>query len=307
MREHGGNLDAAMERFGGTRAQWLDLSTGINPIPYPLPALAPDAWTALPDQSAQDALVAAARQFWEVPERVAILPAPGVSALIAQIPRLAPRGHVHIPQPSYNEHAASFRAAGWTLSSQEPTAKVIVHPNNPDGRIWSAADLETRLMIVDESFCDALTGTSLVSHTTRPGTLVLKSFGKFWGLAGLRLGFAIGAPDLIAALAELLGPWPVSGPALAIGAKALADRAWAERACARLAQEAERLDGIMQAKGAELVGGTPLFRLYRVASAAEMQARLARAHIWSRIFSYSETWIRLGLPPANSWDRIRKA
>ena len=181
-----------------------------------------------------------------------------------------------------------------------------MHPNNPDGRLWSPADIDAPLTVVDESFCDAAPEHTLVPYA-KPGCLVLKSFGKFWGLAGLRLGFAIGDPNMIAILAELLGPWPVSGPALRIGARALADAAWAEATRARLAIDSARLDQMMIQKGATGLGGTPLFRLYAVPSAAEWQARLARHQIWTRIFPYSDTMIRLGLPPEDGWARLEHA
>ena len=137
--------------------------------------------------------------------------------------------------------------------------------------------------------------------------MVLKSFGKFWGLAGLRLGFAIGQADLIARLNDLTGPWAVSGPALRIGEQALRDTDWASKTRARLAEDAARLDQLGLARGARLVGGTSLFRLYDVDDAPAWQTRLARAHIWSRIFPYSKTFLRLGLPPADGWARLEAA
>ncbi|APX12633.1 threonine-phosphate decarboxylase CobD [Tateyamaria omphalii] len=305
-RDHGGGLDAAIAQYGGRRSDWIDLSTGINPAPYPLPNLSQTDWTALPDRAASDRLIAAARTAWNVPVGAAILATPGASAAIAQIPRLAPKGTVHIPSPTYNEHAASFANAGWTVTNSDPTAaaQVLVHPNNPDGRHWSAGDLTAPLQVIDESFCDVTPDASLIAHADRPGTLILKSFGKFWGLAGIRLGFVIGDPALIARLSDMLGPWPVSGIALNIGATALEDQAWAQQTRASLTQDADRLDTLMQARGAQLVGGTTLFRLYDVGDAGVWHTRLARAHIWSRVFPYSSTWLRLGLPPGHAWDRL---
>ncbi|MGS4946204.1 threonine-phosphate decarboxylase CobD [Meridianimarinicoccus sp. RP-17] len=305
-RDHGGGIDAAAARFGGTRADWLDLSTGINPVPYPVPALPPDTWTTLPDAAAARALTDAARTAWAVPDGAGLLAAPGASALIARIPALAAAGRVTIPGPTYNEHAAAFAAQGWTV---QPTgtgdATVVVHPNNPDGRFWTADALPAaRLTVIDESFCDVMPGASLVAMADRPGTIVLKSFGKFWGLAGLRLGFAIGDPALLARLAETLGPWPVSGPALAIGTAALRDAGWAAATRARLVTDAARLDGIMSSAGAQVLGGTALFRLYDTDDAARWQARLAARRIWSRVFPYSTRWLRLGLPGPGDWARL---
>lgn len=306
VNDHGGGLDAAALHYGGTRSDWIDLSTGINPLPYGADAISPDAWTALPDQSAANALTQAGRNFWRVPEAAAILAAPGASCLIANLPRLAPRGTVSITGPTYNEHATAFQNAGWDLDDTA-NAQVVVHPNNPDGRLWDIDEITTPFRIIDESFCDVLPTQSLIKHATEPGTIVLKSFGKFWGLAGLRLGFAIGDPALIQQLKTMLGPWPVSGPALQIGAQALNDNEWAAQTRLRLEKDAAKLDGLMTAKGAKIVGGTTLFRLYDVEDAALWQDHLARSHIWSRIFPYSTRWLRLGLPHPMDWARIKDA
>jgi cobalamin biosynthesis protein CobC len=312
-RDHGGGLDAAMACFGGVRRDWIDLSTGINPCPWPVATavLPADAWTALPDRRAAQALTDAARALWQVPDGMEILAAPGASALIARIPALVHAGRVHIGQPTYNEHAAAFAAHGWEVTPLDdgaPDARVIVHPNNPTGA-WSLPEaLENLpLVIVDESFCDIAPEQSLLPHLPREGGIILKSFGKFWGLAGLRLGFAIGDPVLLSRLAEAMGPWPVSGPALAIGAGAMADREWADQTRTRLAADALRLDGVMQAAGAKVAGGTDLFRLYSVNNAAAWQARLAEARIWTRIFPWSDTLIRLGMPAPAQWDKIEAA
>lgn len=307
-RDHGGNLDAAVDRFGGQRDGWLDLSTGINPAPYPVPPIPGTAWTALPDVTAREALIAAARRFWSVPDEAGILPVAGASAAIAHIPFLADRGRVAIPGPTYNEHAASFAAAGWEVTDKTPQgASVHVHPNNPDGREWCAQDCTGALRVIDESFCDVTPDMTLISEATTPGTLVLKSFGKFWGLAGLRLGFVIGDPALLARLDAMLGPWAVAGPALAIGTHALQNTTWASETRARLEQDASRLDRLMLAQGAKLVGGTSLFRLYDVEDASLWQTRLARHHVWSRIFPYNSRWLRLGLPPGDGWAQLEAA
>lgn len=305
-RDHGGGIDAALAEFGGARAEWLDLSTGINPVPYPIPTLEPDAWNTLPDQAAMDAVTVAARRFWNVPDNAAILAAPGASALIARIPYLAALGKVRVESRTYNEHEAAFRTAGWSVSDDTPSARVIVSPNNPTGDYWAGTD-QSPLLIIDESFCDLFPEKSRIDLAVNSGTIILKSFGKFWGLAGLRLGFAIGDPALITKLSNALGPWPVSGPALCIGAAALTDHSWASQTRDRLAGDAARLDALMLAKGAEIQGGTDLFRLYRVDDAAAWQSRLAQRHIWSRIFPYSKTWLRLGLPAPDRWDQLESA
>ncbi len=306
-RDHGGGLDAAVGQYGGKRGDWLDLSTGINPVPYPVPHLTSDAWTTLPDSGALDLLTARARAFWNIPSDAAVLATAGASAPIAQLPRLVKAGRVAIPGPTYNEHGAAFRAAGWTLDDDGGDALVAVHPNNPDGQVWDAAQLNAPLTIIDESFCDVTPDLSLVGLSSRSGTVVLKSFGKFWGLAGLRLGFAIGDPALIAKLAEALGPWQVSGPALQIGAEALSDFQWADETRARLSVDADRMDRLMTGQGAVVQGGTSLFRLYEVADAKAAQAQLASAKVWSRVFPYADNWLRLGLPAPDRWAQLEGA
>jgi cobalamin biosynthesis protein CobC len=306
--DHGGGIDAAALRYGGQRGDWIDLSTGINRIAFPVGKLPGAIWQDLPDATATADLIRAARNIWNVPDGCAVLATPGASSLIARIPLLFSPGTVCIPGPTYNEHARAFASAGWTIQDQHAKARVIVHPNNPDGRVWDQRDCDFPLMVIDESFGDVAPDQSLIRLATRPGTLVLKSLGKFWGLAGARLGFAMGDPDLIAGLSAMLGPWPVSGPALAIGRAALSDTQWAARARRRLARDAARLDDLMIGAGASVVGGTTLFRLYDLDNAADWQDRLAHQHIWTRRFPYSTRWLRLGLPGVPSeWDRLAAA
>ena len=307
FRDHGGRLDAAVFEFGGARENWLDLSTGINPNPYPAAPVSARAMTALPDQGAYQGLIEAARRFWAIPEAATVVPAPGASALIAALPPLLHGQNVSIAQPTYNEHQAAFEAAGWALSDDRPDVQVAVHPNNPDGRLWQSDALTAQMAIIDESFADVCPEHSLIHETAHTGRIVLKSFGKFWGLAGLRLGFAIGADPVLDRLAERLGPWAVSGPALEIGTAALSDVSWAKNTRQKLAQEAQKLDQIMLAAGAEYAGGCDLFRLFAVGNALQWHEKLAKQHILTRIFPYSDHYIRLGLPTGDGWERLQRA
>lgn len=308
-RDHGGGVDAAIEMWGGRRDEWLDLSTGINPVPYPIGAISAPAWNDLPDQRTLSELERAARSFWNVPQEAAVLAANGASALIARMPEIAQDG-AYIPGPTYNEHAAAFRQMGKTVSDGDRSLQthIYVHPNNPDGRVVDAGVLQNRrLTIIDESFCDVTPALSLIEHSSKKGVLILKSFGKFWGLAGLRLGFVIGDPELVASLRERLGPWSVSGPALEIGARALCDHEWAGRTRERLAEDAARLDALMSANGATPLGGTTLFRLYDTESAEGWRNHLAKGKVLSRIFPYSSRWVRLGLPHPDRWTQLEDA
>lgn len=315
MREHGGNLDVARQRFGGAADDWIDLSTGINRVPYPVVDVEPRHWSALPSRSEIESLHSAARHAYgtEAP----IVAMGGAQAAIQLLPQLASRGRARILAPTYNEYAAVFSAAGWDVSEvSEPAAlagadiAVVVNPNNPDGRHHDRHELLALLprvgrLVIDESFADAIPGISLAPDAGRAGLLILRSFGKFYGLAGVRLGFAIGSAPDIAALAAMTGPWPVSGAAIAIGRRALLDHDWAKATAKRLADDCVRLDTAARSRGWTLLGGTPLFRLYDAGNALAAQEKLARSRIWSRVFQQRPGWLRLGLPGSDAeWSRL---
>ena len=315
MREHGGNLDQAQQRFGGRAEDWIDLSTGINRLPYPMGEIDAHHWSALPSRSEIDALHQAARHAYRTSAPVVALG--GAQAAIQLLPQLAPRGRARILAPTYNEYALVLSAAGWDVeevSELDALAgadlAIVVNPNNPDGRCYSPKDLLALLprvghLVVDESFADVVPHLSLASEAERPRLMVLRSFGKFYGLAGLRLGFALGNAADIAKLAALSGPWPVSGAAIAIGCRALRDDDWAKATSTRLARDSVRLDEMVQSQDWSLIGGTPLFRLYEMPDSLGAQEKLARAQIWSRVFAQQPTWLRLGLPGAESeWTRL---
>ena len=314
-RDHGGNLDAAIRHYGGAREGWIDLSTGINRQSYPVPAISPAAWSALPTASATARLIETARAAYRT--QGAVLPLAGAQAAIQLMPLLSKPGRAKIMSPTYNEHEAALRALGWQVekaATAEETAgadlAVVVNPNNPDGRSHAPQSLLALLpkvgrLVVDESFAAPYPEVSLAPEAGCQGLLVLRSFGKFYGLAGMRLGFALGCAADVAALSQLAGPWPVCGPALEIGVKALGDTAWAQASTARLMREIDRMDALAPWRA---VGGCCLFRLYETPDAAEAQAKLAEQHIWSRIFPYSGSWIRLGMPGNEAeWARLTNA
>ena len=317
MREHGGNLDQAQQRFGGRAEDWIDLSTGINRLPYPVGEVSSRAWSALPSRAEIEALHQAARHAYRT--SAAIVGLGGAQAVIQLLPQLAPPGRVRILAPTYNEYAGVLSVAGWEVQEvgeldalAGADLAIVVNPNNPDGRCHTPKDLLALLprvgrLVIDESFADVAPQLSLASED-RPGLLILRSFGKFYGLAGLRLGFALGNSSDIARIAAMSGPWPVSGAAIAIGCRALRDDAWAEATSARLARDCVRLDGMVRSQGWTLVGGTQLFRLYGTPDAFAAREKLARRQIWSRVFAREPTWLRLGLPGSESeWTRLAEA
>jgi cobalamin biosynthetic protein CobC len=322
---HGGDLTQAAERYGTDAAGWLDLSTGINPHAWPVPqALRQADWTRLPSEADLAALLAAARRAYAVPPTAGIVAAAGTQALIQWLPRLAAPGPVAIVGPTYGEHAASWRAAGFDareVASLKEAAgahhAVIVTPNNPDGRVASRADLLAAAahcaasggwLVVDESFADVDPGCSLVPALSDLPAIVLRSFGKFYGLAGLRLGFAVAPPALAAGLERAMGPWAVSAPALAVGTAALADTGWAASMRGQLARESAALDTVLAAAGLAVIGGTGLYRLARHPGAADLHAALAARHIWTRRFDWAPDLLRFGLPPDGAGlDRLAAA
>ena len=310
--EHGGDLGAARLAFPGAPEPFIDLSTGINPYPYPIPRLPADLFTRLPEAAALDRLVAIAAQAYGAPSAAHVVAAPGTQILLPQVAALAPPGRAAVLGPTYAEYVRAAARAGHQVEDVTGVAglrnaalAVVVNPNNPDGRIVPRETLlacaralpPQGLLVVDEAFMDVgPEGFSLSGDVGCGNIVVLRSFGKFFGLAGLRLGFALTSPEIAARLRAGLGPWAVAGPALAIGAAALADQAWVATTRARLAQAALRLDQVLTGAGLTVTGGTSLFRLARTAAAPALFHHLGRADILVRRFAREPTWLRFGLP-----------
>jgi len=320
---HGGDIDEAEATFPGGSRPWIDLSTGINPVPYPLPPLAPECFERLPTPAELAALETEAAHAYGVKDPGIVVAAPGTQTLIGLLPRLLPQGSVAVLGPTYGEHAAAWLRGGHrVLDARAPDEPldaqvfVVVNPNNPDGRILTLDDLRCLArqaaqregwLVVDEAFADLEEVASLASDPPE-NTILLRSFGKTYGLAGLRLGFAIAPPAIVTALRQVLGPWPLSGLAIAIGRIALADAAWRHAAARARAADARRLDQAMAAVADRLVGGTWLFRLYELARATALFDHLGRSGIWVRRFQRNPAWLRFGLPGSPSdWARLEAA
>jgi cobalamin biosynthesis protein CobC len=322
---HGGDLAAARRLFPDAPEPLIDLSTGINPHSYPLPQLPPELFARLPEPSALDRLAAAAAQAYGAPSPDQVVPAPGTQILLPLVAALVPPGRAAVLAPTYTEHvrvAALVGHRAGEVSAIEELAgadlAVVVNPNNPDGRlvgrealIACAAALRGRggLLVVDEAFMDVGPAEmSLCGEVGLGNIVVLRSFGKCFGLAGLRLGFALAAADTATQLKAWLGPWAVAGPAIAVGQAALCDRAWMETTRVSLERDALRLDEVLVAAGLDVVGGTPLFRLVQTTAASELFEHLGRAGIWVRRFAEQPAWLRFGLPAdEGAWRRLRAA
>lgn len=316
MLEHGGNLRAARQRHG--RDDWLDLSTGINPWGYPVPALAADAWHRLPEPD--PALVRAACAYYGAP---LLLPVAGTQAAIQALPRLRPPARVTVAAPSYAEHAHHWGRHGHSLR-EVPYADldaaiatsdvaVVCNPNNPTGAAIAPAQLlawadelgrRGGWLVVDEAFGDTLPGPGVAAYSAHPGLVVLRSVGKFFGLAGLRLGFVGAHPALLGDLAELLGPWTVSGPAQDIALAALEDHAWQRAMRARLQAAGQRMRLLLAAHAID-AGGTDLFHWWPEPRPEAFHEHLAQHGIWCRLFAQAARGIRLGLPADEAaWQRL---
>ena len=326
---HGGRLIEARRSFPHAPEPFLDLSTGINPHPYPVAPFAPDRLTRLPEPEALDALQAVAAAAYGASDPAMVVAAPGTQILISLLPRLLGLRRATILGPTYAEHQRAWEAAGAAVAIElEPTAflrgagvarvAILCNPNNPDGRrcapgaLLALADRLGRrggLLICDEAFADLETpDPGLARHLPHPGLLILRSFGKSYGLAGLRLGFLLGAADRVGRIREALGPWAVSGPALAAGTVALADAGWREATASRLQRAGGRLDALLAANGFASAGGTRLFRLFRDERARALFLALAAAGILTRRFDHDPALLRCGLPGEEAhWERLRQA
>lgn len=321
MLEHGGKLRAAARCYGIPLADWLDLSTGINPNGWPVPNVPASMWSRLPEDD--DELESAAHAYYDTK---AILPVAGSQAAIQALPRLRVCSRVGILYPSYNEHAHAWARAGHKVAALAADAVdaavadldvlVLIHPNNPTGARFQRDTLlrwheqlaaRGGWLIVDEAFMDATPEQSLAVCSPRPGLIVLRSLGKFFGLAGARVGFAIAEPTLLARLNVLIGPWAVAGPARWLATQALRDRVWREAARHRLVKDGARLAALLATHGFVANGGCALFQWTCTSRAAELHDRLARRAILTRRFDDPAS-LRLGLPGnEREWQRLDAA
>ena len=327
MLEHGGNLQEAAQRYGRPLTQWLDLSTGINPQPYPAPVLDQLVWHRLPETSSE--LVAAACAYYGAPDMLAVA---GTQAAIQALPQWRRQqdagkpARVVVAAPAYAEHAHRWRQAGHQVQEidyphladalDSCDVMVVCNPNNPTGASvtpevllhWARRLAERGgWLVVDEAFGDTLPLQSVAAHADMAGLIVLRSVGKFFGLAGLRLGFVAADGVLLAGLRDWLGPWAVSGPAQEIGLAALRDKAWQHATRERLLADGSRLQQLLASCGIAS-GGSALYQWWPQPDAAALHDYMAQQGIWVRLFTRGAGGIRLGLPPHEAgWQRLETA
>jgi cobalamin biosynthetic protein CobC len=327
LRIHGGRIDQAALLYPSAPQPWLDLSTGINPLAWPVPPIALVHYQRLPLGRELAGLATAAAEAYGRPANAAIIPLPGSEMAIRLLPRLLGPGPVGICAPTYGSHAEAWRDAGAEVHELAalPDPKrhalqtlIVVNPNNPDGRAVARADLAAfarawtatgRRLIVDEAFADVRPDLSLMAMPELPaGVTVLRSLGKYFGLAGLRVGFVVVTEPAATAWRRLLGDWPLSGPACAIATLALRDAAWIAATRLRLAGDRQRLDDIIGGAGLRLLGGTDLFGLFEASDGIDVLKHFAGAGILVRGFAAAPRHYRFGLPADEAaWRRLEAA
>ncbi|GAA3957199.1 threonine-phosphate decarboxylase CobD [Allohahella marinimesophila] len=318
---HGGRLNTAARQWGIPLDEWLDLSTGINPVSWPVPPLPLALWQRLPEDD--DGLRDVIRRWASLPDDADSLPVAGSQAAIQALPRLRRPCRVGIPVPGYEEHAHCWAAVGHevvpfttnTLEQQLDQLDVVIwiQPNNPTGEVvppqrllhWHKHLAELGgWLIVDEAFVSSHASQSLAAHTHLPGLIILRSLGKFFGLAGVRAGAVLARPELCQQLDQLLGPWCLSGPTRYIMARALEDERWQVQTDQALQLASARLHDLLGSHGLPPAGGTSLFRYIRHEQAAPIANALARLGILVRLFE-APLALRFGLPATESqWQRL---
>ncbi|ESX83482.1 threonine-phosphate decarboxylase CobD [Mesorhizobium sp. LNJC405B00] len=323
--DHGGSLGRARALFPHAPQPFVDLSTGINPHSYPLFELPATALSRLPEAARLRELARVAAGAYGAPSAENVTVAPGTQILLPRVASLVSPGKALVLGPTYAEHARAAAIAGHAVAEVDDfealagaEIAIVVNPNNPDGLVVSRERLlrlaETLraiggLLVVDEAFMDVGPhAESLAGDVGRGGIVVLRSFGKFFGLAGLRLGFALSDAATVERLETQFGPWAVAGPALEYGIRALADSGWQAGMRRRLAQDAERLDALLSRFGVAVAGGTTLFRYLRLADAPGLFSTLGERGILLRHFSERPQVLRAGLPGSQEeWQRLESA
>jgi cobalamin biosynthetic protein CobC len=320
LHRHGGRLAQARALFPEAPEPWLDLSTGVNPVPWAGEGAADDS--RLPDPEAVAALeAAAAAMFGVAADHVAAVP--GTELALRLLPSVTGAKNVGIVSPTYGSHEQAWAAVSRVVrrlnhGEQDMAgldAVVRGNPNNPDGAVMARVDMralatrmeqQNRWLIVDEAFADATPDVSIAADAGGR-LIVLRSFGKFFGRPGLRLGFVVAAPSVLAGLRRLVGDWPVSAQAIIVGTRAYQDRAWHTATAVRLKEDAAHMDQDLNEAGFTIAGGTALFRLAVHPEAKARFERLAALGVLTRPFADYPAWLRFGLPRSEDRARLKLA
>ncbi len=320
MLEHGGNLALAAQTYGIPLASWVDLSTGINPNHYPIPAIPNHIWQRLPED--QDGLAEAACSYYGC---TSVLPTAGSQAALQILPKLRSACHVAMPSTMYQEHAHAWQSQGHTVHfftdmPDDETLNwadvvLVCNPNNPTGKrfaptlllAWHEALVERGgWLIVDEAFMDVTPTESIAAHAHQEGLFVLRSLGKFFGLAGTRVGFLIANKPYLVRAQEMIGPWPIAGASRYIAMQALLDTQWQAHTRDALVRASKRLALLLTQHALAPQGNTALFHYVAHPNALILQDQLAQQGIWTRVFDQPAA-LRFGLPADHQWSKFEVA
>jgi len=322
-------VDAARATFGG--GEWIDLSTGIAPWAWPVAGV-PLGWEQLPEPGAIAALEAAAAEAFGVADPARVVAVPGSDLAMRLLAPVIAARRPCVVRPGYAGHLAAWPdavavtpdavtlpagspaqsgAQGTAPSARNPghlpaqehgglrdaDLLVLASPANPDGHVTDPALLRTlaqrMTVVVDEAYADPASG---LCPDADGRLVVLRSFGKFYGLPGVRLGFVIAGRDVAHRLRTLLGDWPVSSAAIAIGTAAYRDQDWQRAQQARITETGDLLDEVLRDARLPVVGTAPLFRLVACTQATKLFETLARHAILTRPFADQPDRLRIGLP-----------
>ncbi|MDI2090916.1 threonine-phosphate decarboxylase CobD [Commensalibacter oyaizuii] len=325
---HGGQLGEAKRQFPNATQPWLDLSTGINPYAYPYSCISIDHAMRLPFPEDEEKLRAQASKSYGLLNKELMVSAPGTQILISLLPYIFDVRQVCVLSPTYMEHILTWKKANIpvypvydfdqfsSFSGQKKTLGILCNPNNPDGRIYRIKQIEQLAdrwsdcgnhLLVDEAFMD-FEDKGVASLLPHQGISILRSFGKTYGLAGVRLGFLLSDYQRVEKCRQILGPWAVSGHAIQIALQAFKDRLWFEATKAQLKDHIQRFDRLLAHYLCPVIGGTHLFRLVEYEQANALWHWLANCGIWVRRFDYNHRWLRFGLPHSEiEWDRLENA
>ena len=248
---HGGDVETASKYFSIAKENWLDLSTGMNPLSYPVCELPQAIFEELPYVSAE--FCSAVTKYYGMPNWLAVN---GSQSVIQSLPSVLNEKQLFpilLPDFGYKEHQKHWQKTNElafysSLNEKKAISSIhealgrnnqqhvlVINPNNPTAAMISAEQLlaiAERLadgahLVVDEAFMDFSPECSLLKHEIPENVVVMRSFGKFFGLAGLRLGFVFSSnKEILHSIDERLGLWQVNNPAQFIANKALADEKW---------------------------------------------------------------------------------
>lgn len=336
--KHGGDIVSASAHYGIPLEDWLDLSTGINPESYPV-NIPVSAFEQLPYVHPE--FIVASAHYYRSSQ---MIPVAGTQAAIQQLPYLLDNFPVLIPQTGYQEHREHWQIHGASiceypslhqaemiafidqaLQAQPQQHLVVINPNNPTGVLLEKAQLLTwakqlahgAYLIVDEAFIDIFPEHSVLDAELAPNVIVLRSFGKFFGLAGIRLGYCFADTGVLNGLRNRLGLWQVNGPAQVIATQALQDKAWQAQAMENIQKQAALMQHIfsplMKTLTAYLMESvaankTNLFLSYamRLAQAQSVSDYFARSGVLLRVvdLGHGQGLLRIGLCDSSYQERL---